>query len=274
MVEPGGPPVAGATFEMVVSDVFSIKGRGTVVTGLVAKGYLRVGEEVTVRRADGREKRTICRGIETFKRTLAVAREGSDVGLLLEGLGRDDVQRGDVVLSFAAREPREDDGVARGENPPLPGVYSTAPGPVSEDEIKEQVLALLRKGEYLRAISLVRNNVPGLGLKEGKDYVDRLARENGLAKPASKCFIASAVCGEESAEVLTLRAFRDRVMMGSRAGRVLALAYYRLSPPVADGLRRMPRLRRVVRAVLVRPLVKYASRRLRADGDRSMRDRS
>jgi hypothetical protein len=80
-------------FRMTVDDVFSIRGRGTVVTGQIEDGSLKVGDEI---RING-ERRVKIDGIEAFRKTLKEANAGDNVGVLLHELGRDDIKRGDVL---------------------------------------------------------------------------------------------------------------------------------------------------------------------------------
>jgi len=78
----------------------------------------------------------------------------------------------------------------------------------------------------------------------------------------SGCFIATAACGSAfHPEVQMLRAYRDRVLLKRSWGRVAIRLYQRLSPPIADGIRERPWARRLVRAVLIRPLAHWADRR-------------
>ena len=83
-------------FLMPVEDVFSISGRGTVVTGRVERGMVKVGEEVEIMGIRPTVK-TICTGVEMFRKTLDQGQAGDNVGLLLRGTKRDDVERGQVV---------------------------------------------------------------------------------------------------------------------------------------------------------------------------------
>ncbi len=84
------------TFLMPIEDVFSISGRGTVVTGRVERGIITVGEEVEI--VGIRETATtICTGVEMFRKLLDEGRAGDNVGLLLRGTKRDEVERGQVV---------------------------------------------------------------------------------------------------------------------------------------------------------------------------------
>ncbi len=86
-----------ATFRMTVEDVFSIHGRGTVVTGRIERGWLHVGDTVQLLRADAVMKNVDVTGIEMFQKTASEAKEGDNVGVLLAALNRDEVQRGDVL---------------------------------------------------------------------------------------------------------------------------------------------------------------------------------
>ena len=83
-------------FLMPVGDVFSISGRGTVVTGRVDRGIVKTGEEVEIIGIRPTIK-TVCTGVEMFRKTLDEGRAGDDVGLLLRGTKREDVERGQVV---------------------------------------------------------------------------------------------------------------------------------------------------------------------------------
>jgi elongation factor Tu len=83
-------------FLMPVGDVFTISGRGTVVTGRVDRGIVRTGEEVEIIGIRPTFK-TVCTGVEMFRKTLDEGRAGDDVGVLLRGTKREDVERGQVV---------------------------------------------------------------------------------------------------------------------------------------------------------------------------------
>jgi elongation factor Tu len=85
-------------FLMPVEDVFSISGRGTVVTGRVERGQVKVNEEVEI--VGIRETRkTVCTGVEMFRKVLDTGQAGDNVGLLLRGIKRDEVERGQVVAA-------------------------------------------------------------------------------------------------------------------------------------------------------------------------------
>ena len=83
-------------FLMPVEDVFSIPGRGTVVTGRIEQGKVKVGEEIEIVGITT-TKKTICTGVEMFRKELGEGLAGDNVGLLLRGIGKDDVERGQVV---------------------------------------------------------------------------------------------------------------------------------------------------------------------------------
>lgn len=83
-------------FLMPVEDVFSISGRGTVVTGRIEQGMVKVGEEIEILGLNKNSK-TTCTGIEMFHKLLDSGQAGDNVGLLLRGIKRDDVVRGQVI---------------------------------------------------------------------------------------------------------------------------------------------------------------------------------
>jgi len=83
-------------FLMPVEDVFTIQGRGTVVTGRVERGVLKVNDEIEVVGLKA-TKKTVVTGVEMFRKILDEARAGDNVGLLLRGIEKDDIQRGQVI---------------------------------------------------------------------------------------------------------------------------------------------------------------------------------
>jgi len=84
------------TFLMPIEDVFSISGRGTVVTGRVERGVVKVGEEVEIVGLKATVK-TTCTGVEMFRKLLDQGQAGDNVGVLLRGTKREDVERGQVL---------------------------------------------------------------------------------------------------------------------------------------------------------------------------------
>jgi elongation factor Tu len=91
-------------FLMPVEDVFTITGRGTVVTGRVERGMVKTGEEVQIVGL-GSEKKTVVTGVEMFRKILDEGQAGDNVGLLLRGVGKEEVERGMVVSKPGAITP-------------------------------------------------------------------------------------------------------------------------------------------------------------------------
>jgi len=91
-------------FLMPVEDVFSIKGRGTVVTGRIERGKVKVGEDVEIVGL-GDTRKTVCTGVEMFHKNLEEGLPGDAVGLLLRGIERDDVERGMVLAKPGSIKP-------------------------------------------------------------------------------------------------------------------------------------------------------------------------
>ena len=83
-------------FLMPIEDVFSISGRGTVVTGRVERGIIKVGDEVEIVGIKTTSK-TVCTGVEMFRKLLDSGQAGDNVGVLLRGTKREDVERGQVL---------------------------------------------------------------------------------------------------------------------------------------------------------------------------------
>ncbi len=91
-------------FLMPVEDVFSISGRGTVVTGRIERGIVKVGDEVEI--VGIREtSKTTCTGVEMFRKLLDQGEAGDNVGCLLRGVGRDEVERGQVLAASGSVTP-------------------------------------------------------------------------------------------------------------------------------------------------------------------------
>jgi len=84
-------------FMMPVEDVFSIKGRGTVVTGRVDRGHIKVGDPVEIVGLQEKSRNSVVTGVEMFHKLLDEGQAGDNLGLLLRGIERTDVERGQVV---------------------------------------------------------------------------------------------------------------------------------------------------------------------------------
>ncbi|MCF6139476.1 elongation factor Tu [Pseudalkalibacillus berkeleyi] len=85
-------------FMMPVEDVFSITGRGTVATGRVERGKIKVGDEIEILGLTEQPKKTTVTGVEMFRKLLDYAEAGDNIGALLRGVSRDDIERGQVLV--------------------------------------------------------------------------------------------------------------------------------------------------------------------------------
>ncbi len=90
-----------SSFRMVIADVFTIKGRGMVVTGQVESGVLKVGDEVHFKGHSG-VKKTVVTGLEAFRKQIAEAQAGDNIGVLLQGIDRGEIRPGDVLAGTDA----------------------------------------------------------------------------------------------------------------------------------------------------------------------------
>jgi len=84
-------------FLMAIEDVFSIEGRGTVATGRIERGVIKTGEEVAIIGLEAEPRLTTCTGVEMFRKILDQGQAGDNVGILLRGVKREDIQRGQVL---------------------------------------------------------------------------------------------------------------------------------------------------------------------------------
>src|SRR5947209_12370803 len=91
-------------FIMPIEDIFSIQGRGTVVTGRIERGICKVGEEMEIV-GFGATRKTVVTGVEMFKKLLDEGRAGDNVGLLLRGIEKTDVERGQVIAKPGSIKP-------------------------------------------------------------------------------------------------------------------------------------------------------------------------
>ncbi|WP_061995578.1 elongation factor Tu [Clostridium sp. ATCC 25772] len=94
-------------FLMPVEDVFTITGRGTVATGRVEAGILKVGDEVEVVGLSEEKRKTVCTGVEMFRKLLDQAEAGDNIGALLRGIQRTDIQRGQVLTQPGTVNPHK-----------------------------------------------------------------------------------------------------------------------------------------------------------------------
>lgn len=91
-------------FLMPVEDVFSIKGRGTVATGRIERGMVKVGEEIDIV-GMGKDKKSVVTGVEMFRKQLDEGQAGDNVGILLRGIEKDDIERGQVLAKPGSIKP-------------------------------------------------------------------------------------------------------------------------------------------------------------------------
>ena len=101
---PVPPRIIDRDFLMPIEDVFGIKGRGTVVTGRVERGQLKHGEPVEIIRF-GDVRETVATGLEMFHKTLDITQAGDAVGILLRGVDREEVERGQVLVKPGTMKP-------------------------------------------------------------------------------------------------------------------------------------------------------------------------
>lgn len=94
-------------FLMSVEDVFSIKGRGTVATGRVERGKVKVGDEVEIVGIKPEVKKTVVTGVEMFNKTLDEGQAGDNLGVLLRGVEKDDIERGQVLAKPGSITPHK-----------------------------------------------------------------------------------------------------------------------------------------------------------------------
>ncbi len=92
-------------FLMAIEDVFSIEGRGTVATGRIERGVVKTGEEVEIVGLSGESRKTTCTGVEMFRKILDEGRAGDNVGCLLRGVKREEIQRGQVLAKPGSIKP-------------------------------------------------------------------------------------------------------------------------------------------------------------------------
>src|ERR671917_721229 len=92
-------------FLMPVEDVFGIKGRGTVVTGRIERGIVKVGEEIEIVGMTSEVRSTVVTGVEMFQKTLDAGLAGDNVGCLLRGIDRDEIERGQVLAKPGSIKP-------------------------------------------------------------------------------------------------------------------------------------------------------------------------
>ena len=94
-------------FLMAIEDVFSIEGRGTVATGRIERGVVKVGDEVEILGLTDKAQKTTVTGVEMFKKLLDEGQAGDNVGCLLRGIARDEIERGQVLAKPGSIKPHK-----------------------------------------------------------------------------------------------------------------------------------------------------------------------
>jgi len=105
---PEPPREQDKPFLMAIEDVFSIEGRGTVATGRIERGVVKVSEEVEIIGFSEDKRKTVVTGVEMFKKELDQGQAGDNVGLLLRGVKREEIQRGQVLAKPGSITPHTD----------------------------------------------------------------------------------------------------------------------------------------------------------------------
>jgi len=105
---PEPPREQDKPFLMAVEDVFSIEGRGTVATGRIERGVIKVSEEVEIVGFTDEKRKVVCTGVEMFNKTLDQGIAGDNVGLLLRGVKREEIMRGQVLAKPGSITPHTD----------------------------------------------------------------------------------------------------------------------------------------------------------------------
>jgi elongation factor Tu len=95
-------------FLMAIEDVFTITGRGTVATGRVERGVVKVGDEVELVGIHAETRKTVVTGVEMFRKLLDQAQAGDNIGVLLRGVGRTEIERGQVICKPGSITPHTD----------------------------------------------------------------------------------------------------------------------------------------------------------------------
>ena len=90
--------LANVSFKMTIDDIFTITGRGTVVTGTVEIGSIKIGDKILVVRLNGEKIPSTVTGVEMFRKLLTTATVGDNIGLLLRGIEKGMLTKGDVII--------------------------------------------------------------------------------------------------------------------------------------------------------------------------------
>jgi elongation factor Tu len=94
-------------FLMAVEDVFSIEGRGTVATGRIERGMVKTGDEIEIVGFEDKPRKVVCTGVEMFRKTLDSGQAGDNVGCLIRGIKREEIERGQVLAKPGSITPHK-----------------------------------------------------------------------------------------------------------------------------------------------------------------------
>lgn len=137
---------------------------------------------------------------------------------------------------------------------------STTHNSSAADQFDKRILEITQQQGKIHAIKFCKDS-KGWGLKESKEYVDRLAAQHGI-KGKGGCFIATACYGDYDAkEVLVLRAYRDNTLLQNAAGRLLVRMYYFISPPLARAIAKSAKAKNFIRKNILTHIVARLERK-------------
>ncbi|MBE6796923.1 MAG: TIR domain-containing protein [Ruminococcaceae bacterium] len=201
---------------MVIEDVFTITGRGTVITGCIENGTINVNETVVINNIP-----FVVTGIEQFRKIVNSASAGMSVGILLRGATKDNCRAGDVVYKEGGNS----------------SSFTAPPPATTPDDIARELLNAGYHDKKIEAIKILRERT-GLGLADAKNVIDRVfaAAGYGTYNPNQKsggCYVATCVYGSyDCPQVWTLRRFRDNTLASTWYGRAFIRTYYAISPTI------------------------------------------
>ena len=166
---------------MPIEDVFSISGRGTVVTGRVERGIVKVGEEIEIVGIKPTVK-TICTGVEMFRKLLDQGQAGDNVGVLLRGTKREDVERGQVLAKPGSITPHTNftaeiyvlsQGRRRSSHPVLQRLPSAVLLPHHRRDRRHRAAGRRRNGDAWRQHPMTVKLISPIAMEEGLRFAIR-----------------------------------------------------------------------------------------------------
>jgi hypothetical protein len=129
------------------------------------------------------------------------------------------------------------------------------------NEVDQRVLELCNQKGLLQAVQFYKN-AKGIDLKSSKEYVENLAKANGVVAKKGACFVATACYGNYDApEVEVLRRYRDEILLRNFLGEMLVKFYYSISPYIARRIEKSDFLKKIVKLYLLQPIIKICHNR-------------